>query len=173
LWAVELCSYCSLSLDGSLARLQQLTQGLDLPSQPVPQSHVPHASPPPTQKQSKSSKNRSVAPAPPAPHLAIPPGYPPMGHYPSQQVGQVGRVASASAPTQARAPNVTINPSHSLIQQQQYAAAAAVAQQSSAQHAYYAMLNPALMYGQQYDPNRSVSQMTYPGYGAPYNINYR
>ena len=33
---------------GSLARLQQLTQGLEILGQPVPQSHVPHASPPPT-----------------------------------------------------------------------------------------------------------------------------
>jgi len=147
----------------SLVRLQQLTQGLDLLGQPVPQSHVPHASPPPTQKQSKSSKNRAVAPAPPTSHLTLPPAYT-MGHYPTQQVGQ--RVASASAPTQARAPNVTINPSHSSLIQQQYAI-----QQYNAYNA--AMLNPALMYGQQYDPNRSVPQMTYPGYGAPYNINYR
>ena len=126
---------------GSLARLQQLTQGLDLLSQPVPQSHVPHASPPP-QKTSKSSKNRAVAPAPPATHLALPPGYPPMSHYPTQQVAQVGRVASASAPTQARAPNVTINPSHPSLIHQQYAAAAV--QQYNA-GVYNAMLNPALV----------------------------
>jgi len=149
----------SSSQASSLARLQQLTQGLDLLGQPVPQSHVPHASPPPTQKQSKSSKNRAVAPAPPpTSHLTLPPGY--MGHYPTQQVGQVGRVASASAPTQARPPNVTINPNlmQQYAMQQQY-------------NAISAMYNPALMYSQQYDPNRS--QMTYPGYGAPYNINYR
>jgi len=142
----------------SLASLQRLTQGLDLLGQHVPQSHVPHASPPPTHKQSKSSKNRAVAPAPPpTSHLTLPAGY----HYPAQQVPQVGRVPPA--PTAARNPNVTIN--QSIMQQY------AIQQQYQAYNA--AMLNPALMYGQQYDPNRPVSQMTYPGYGAPYNINYR
>ena len=128
----------SSSQASSLASLQQLTQRLDILGQPVPQSHVPHPSPPPTQKQSKSSKNRSAPP--PASHLALP-GYP-MGHYPTQQVGQVGRVASASAPTQARAPNVTINPSHPSLSYQQYAAAAV--QQYNAYNAA-AMLNPALV----------------------------
>ena len=130
----------SSSQASSLARLHQLTQGIDMTGLPVPQSHVPHPSPPPTQKPSKSSKRGSSSAAPPpTSHLALPPGYP-MGHYPPQQVGQVARVPSATAPTQGRAPNVTINPSHPSLIHQQYAAAAV-----QQYNAYNAMLNPALV----------------------------
>merc|ERR1719242_2306630 len=137
-----------------LSRLHQLTQTLDIQGQPVPQSHVPHPSPPP-QKPSKSSKSRgSVAPAS---HLGLPPGYPHMApQYPSQQVAQVGRVPSTSGGNQARPPNVTIPLHHGAYTMQAYNQAYQTAM----------LTNPALMYGQNYD-NRT-SGMYPAGYGTPY-----
>lgn len=152
----------------SLVRLQHLTQSLDL--QP-PHGHIPAAtpqpvtSPPPAQRQSKSSKSSrqssSATHAPPT----LPPGYP---HYPpgtlhGAQMASQG--AGRAATGQARPPNVTINPS--------------IMQQYNAMHQqYYAaqtMLgNPALvnqMYQGHYDPQRNPGGQMYPGYG-PY-LNYR
>lgn len=158
----------------SLSQLQRLTQGLDLPAQVAGVAgHVPHASPPPVppssnQKTSKSSKSRSsggggAAPGPaaaptPATHLAL--GYPPMPHYPgpAQQLAAQHRPAG---PAQARPPNVTIPAGahpHAVYQQ-----AAAL------QYQQYAMLSNPLVYQPQHYDQRSVPQMTYPGYGASYN----
>jgi len=160
----------SSSQANSLVRLQHLTQSLDL--QP-PHGHIPSptsqpvTSPPPVQRQSKSTKSSrqssAASHAPPAPPT-LPPGYP---HYPpgtlhGAQMAAQG--ASRTATGQSRPPNVTINPSI----MQQYNA-------MQQQYAYNAMLgNPALvnqMYHGQYDPQRNPGGQMYPGYG-PY-LNYR